>query len=194
LKPWGVLDSGEVWYGLIAAGSDLAAETDVPAWLPRTTWSAPSLSRTTWRLHAASAGSTSHIIARRPHLSLAFLLRPLSCLEPTLPSSSSSELAFIISSPFAPSPLDSQLSSPTRTDLPLLQPMARDTQYTVYVSWVENDETKIKDISAFGEFSSDEDEEPEELFGEDYSHIPGHLTIGSELVGRLDYRSFRITS
>ena len=67
--------------------------------------------------------------------------------------------------------------------------MARDTQYTVYVSWVENDETKIKDISAFGEFSSDEDEEPEELFGEDYSHIPGHLTIGSDLVCTLDYRS-----
>jgi hypothetical protein len=72
--------------------------------------------------------------------------------------------------------------------------MARDTQYTVYVSWFENDETKIKEISAFGEFSSDEDEEPEELFGEDYSHVPGHLTIAGELVGTLDYRSYRITS
>ncbi|KAF2848245.1 TPR-like protein [Plenodomus tracheiphilus IPT5] len=33
LKLWGFLDSGEVWYELIAAGSDLAAEIDVPAWL-----------------------------------------------------------------------------------------------------------------------------------------------------------------
>jgi tetratricopeptide (TPR) repeat protein len=33
LKLWGFLDSGEVWYELIAAGSDLAAERDVPAWL-----------------------------------------------------------------------------------------------------------------------------------------------------------------
>jgi tetratricopeptide (TPR) repeat protein len=33
LKLWGFLDSGEVWYELIAAGSDLAAETDVPTWL-----------------------------------------------------------------------------------------------------------------------------------------------------------------
>ncbi|KAF1360965.1 TPR-like protein, partial [Lizonia empirigonia] len=33
LKLWGFLDSGEVWYELIAAGSDLAAEMDVPAWL-----------------------------------------------------------------------------------------------------------------------------------------------------------------
>jgi tetratricopeptide (TPR) repeat protein len=33
LKLWGFLDSGEVWYELIAAGSALAAETDVPAWL-----------------------------------------------------------------------------------------------------------------------------------------------------------------
>jgi tetratricopeptide (TPR) repeat protein len=33
LKLWGFLDSGEVWYELIAAGSDLATETDVPAWL-----------------------------------------------------------------------------------------------------------------------------------------------------------------
>jgi hypothetical protein len=72
--------------------------------------------------------------------------------------------------------------------------MARDTQYTVYVSWVENDEIKIKEISAFGELSSDEDEEPKELFGEDYSHISGHLTIGGELVGTHDYRSYRITS
>ena len=67
--------------------------------------------------------------------------------------------------------------------------MARDTQCTVYVSWTENNKTKIKDIFAFGEFSSDEDEEPEEPFGEDYSHIPGHLTIGSKLVGALDDRS-----
>jgi tetratricopeptide (TPR) repeat protein len=33
LKLWGFLDSGEVWYELIAAGSNLATETDVPAWL-----------------------------------------------------------------------------------------------------------------------------------------------------------------
>jgi tetratricopeptide (TPR) repeat protein len=33
LKLWGFLDSGEVWYELIAAGLDLAAERDVPAWL-----------------------------------------------------------------------------------------------------------------------------------------------------------------
>jgi tetratricopeptide (TPR) repeat protein len=33
LKLWGFLDSGEVWYELIAAGSKLVAETDVPAWL-----------------------------------------------------------------------------------------------------------------------------------------------------------------
>jgi tetratricopeptide (TPR) repeat protein len=33
LRLWGFLDSGEVWYELIAAGSDLAAGTDVPAWL-----------------------------------------------------------------------------------------------------------------------------------------------------------------
>jgi tetratricopeptide (TPR) repeat protein len=33
LKLWGFLDSGEVWYELIAAGLDLAAEVDVPAWL-----------------------------------------------------------------------------------------------------------------------------------------------------------------
>ncbi|KAI0569376.1 TPR repeat protein, partial [Pyrenophora tritici-repentis] len=33
LKLWGFLDSGEVWYELIAAGSDLAAEVDAPAWL-----------------------------------------------------------------------------------------------------------------------------------------------------------------
>jgi hypothetical protein len=33
LKLWGFLDSGEMWFELIAAGSDLAAETDVPAWL-----------------------------------------------------------------------------------------------------------------------------------------------------------------
>jgi tetratricopeptide (TPR) repeat protein len=33
LKLWGFLDSGEVWYELIAAGSDLAVERDVPAWL-----------------------------------------------------------------------------------------------------------------------------------------------------------------
>ncbi|PZC89039.1 TadD, Flp pilus assembly protein TadD, contains TPR repeat protein [Pyrenophora tritici-repentis] len=33
LKLWGFLDSGEVWYELIAAGSDPAAEVDAPAWL-----------------------------------------------------------------------------------------------------------------------------------------------------------------
>jgi len=33
LKLWGFLDSREVWYELIAAGSDLAEDTDVPAWL-----------------------------------------------------------------------------------------------------------------------------------------------------------------
>jgi tetratricopeptide (TPR) repeat protein len=33
LKLWGFLDSGEVWYELIAAGSDLAKKRDVPAWL-----------------------------------------------------------------------------------------------------------------------------------------------------------------
>jgi tetratricopeptide (TPR) repeat protein len=33
LKLWGFLDSGEVWYELIVAGSDLAEKTDVPAWL-----------------------------------------------------------------------------------------------------------------------------------------------------------------
>jgi tetratricopeptide (TPR) repeat protein len=33
LKLWGFLDSGEMWYELIAAGLDLAAGTDVPAWL-----------------------------------------------------------------------------------------------------------------------------------------------------------------
>jgi tetratricopeptide (TPR) repeat protein len=33
LKLWGCLDSGELWYELIAAGDALAEETDVPAWL-----------------------------------------------------------------------------------------------------------------------------------------------------------------
>jgi hypothetical protein len=33
LKLWGFLDSGEVWYELIAAGSRLAANMGVPAWL-----------------------------------------------------------------------------------------------------------------------------------------------------------------
>ncbi|KAF2022639.1 hypothetical protein EK21DRAFT_10345, partial [Setomelanomma holmii] len=33
LKLWGFLDSGEVWYELIAAGVDLAAEMEVPGWL-----------------------------------------------------------------------------------------------------------------------------------------------------------------
>jgi tetratricopeptide (TPR) repeat protein len=33
LKLWGFLDSGEVWYELIAAGLDLAADVAVPAWL-----------------------------------------------------------------------------------------------------------------------------------------------------------------
>jgi tetratricopeptide (TPR) repeat protein len=33
LRLWGFLDSGEVWYELIAAGLDLTAGTDVPAWL-----------------------------------------------------------------------------------------------------------------------------------------------------------------
>jgi tetratricopeptide (TPR) repeat protein len=33
LKLWGFLDSGEVWYELIAAGSRLASNMDVPAWL-----------------------------------------------------------------------------------------------------------------------------------------------------------------
>jgi tetratricopeptide (TPR) repeat protein len=33
LKLWGFLDSGEVWYELIAAGADLAAEMDIPACL-----------------------------------------------------------------------------------------------------------------------------------------------------------------
>ena len=33
LKLWGFLDSGEVWYELIAACKDLAEETDVPTWL-----------------------------------------------------------------------------------------------------------------------------------------------------------------
>jgi tetratricopeptide (TPR) repeat protein len=33
LKLWGFLDSGELWYELIAAGSNMVAETDVPAWL-----------------------------------------------------------------------------------------------------------------------------------------------------------------
>ncbi|KAF1928482.1 uncharacterized protein M421DRAFT_147615, partial [Didymella exigua CBS 183.55] len=33
LKLWGFLDSGELWYELIAAGSDLAAEMHVPTWL-----------------------------------------------------------------------------------------------------------------------------------------------------------------
>jgi tetratricopeptide (TPR) repeat protein len=33
LKLWGFLDSGEVWYELIAAASDLVAKRDVPAWL-----------------------------------------------------------------------------------------------------------------------------------------------------------------
>ncbi|KAH6383964.1 hypothetical protein HBI60_252390 [Parastagonospora nodorum] len=33
LKLWGFLDSGEVWYELIAAGSRLAASMSVPAWL-----------------------------------------------------------------------------------------------------------------------------------------------------------------
>ncbi|KAF1937534.1 hypothetical protein EJ02DRAFT_437807 [Clathrospora elynae] len=67
--------------------------------------------------------------------------------------------------------------------------MPCDTQYAVYVSWVGNGKTKTRDISAFGDFSSDEDEEPENLFGEDYSHTQGHLTIDGRLfleaVGRL---------
>jgi tetratricopeptide (TPR) repeat protein len=33
LKLWGFLDSGEVWYEMIAAGLDPAAEVDAPAWL-----------------------------------------------------------------------------------------------------------------------------------------------------------------
>ncbi|KAF1829960.1 hypothetical protein BDW02DRAFT_124922 [Decorospora gaudefroyi] len=33
LKLWGFLDSGEVWYELIAASKDLAGETGVPTWL-----------------------------------------------------------------------------------------------------------------------------------------------------------------
>jgi tetratricopeptide (TPR) repeat protein len=33
LKLWGFLDSGEMWYELIAAGLDLAVERDAPAWL-----------------------------------------------------------------------------------------------------------------------------------------------------------------
>ena len=33
LKLWGLLDSGELWYELIAAGVDVAGEMDVPAWL-----------------------------------------------------------------------------------------------------------------------------------------------------------------
>ena len=33
LKLWGFLDSGEVWYELIAPGTRLAANMDVPAWL-----------------------------------------------------------------------------------------------------------------------------------------------------------------
>ena len=33
LKLWGFLDNGELWYELVAACNDLAAETDVPTWL-----------------------------------------------------------------------------------------------------------------------------------------------------------------
>lgn len=33
LKLWGFLDSGDMWYELIAAHSDLEAGMDVPAWL-----------------------------------------------------------------------------------------------------------------------------------------------------------------
>ncbi|RYO26148.1 hypothetical protein AA0113_g12537, partial [Alternaria arborescens] len=33
LKLWGLLDNGELWYELVAACNDLAAETDVPTWL-----------------------------------------------------------------------------------------------------------------------------------------------------------------
>jgi hypothetical protein len=34
LKLWGFFDSGEVWYELIAAGLDPAAEVNAPVWLP----------------------------------------------------------------------------------------------------------------------------------------------------------------
>ncbi|PSN58570.1 hypothetical protein BS50DRAFT_447092, partial [Corynespora cassiicola Philippines] len=35
LKLWGFLDSGEMWYGLVAAGSGLAEEMEVPGWLAK---------------------------------------------------------------------------------------------------------------------------------------------------------------
>ncbi|KAF2818255.1 hypothetical protein CC86DRAFT_414093 [Ophiobolus disseminans] len=56
-----------------------------------------------------------------------------------------------------------------------------DVQFTVYVSWTKNENTKITEISAFGGVSSDEDDEPNDLFGDDHSSVEGHICIQGDL-------------
>jgi hypothetical protein len=52
-----------------------------------------------------------------------------------------------------------------------------DVQFTVYASWTKNDNTKITEISAFGGVSSDEDDEPNDLFSDDHGSVEGHIYI-----------------
>ncbi|EDU42315.1 hypothetical protein A1F96_10648 [Pyrenophora tritici-repentis] len=64
-----------------------------------------------------------------------------------------------------------------------------DVQFTIYASWTKNDNTEITEISAFGGVSSDEDDEPNDLFGDDHGSVEGHICIQGdsfiEAFGRL---------
>jgi hypothetical protein len=57
-----------------------------------------------------------------------------------------------------------------------------DEQFTVYVSWTKDGFTSTEEVSAFGGVSSDEDDEPEDLFGDDYSSVEGSISIKGDLV------------
>lgn len=60
-----------------------------------------------------------------------------------------------------------------------------DTEYTPTVFWEKDGQRYTEQVSAYGEVSAGEEEDPEDLYGEDGGACPGNISIEGDIVRRL---------
>ncbi|KAF2820792.1 hypothetical protein CC86DRAFT_411614 [Ophiobolus disseminans] len=56
-----------------------------------------------------------------------------------------------------------------------------DEQFTVYFLWTKDGYTNTEEVSAFGGVSSNEDDESDDFFSDDYSSVKGYISIKGDL-------------
>lgn len=64
-----------------------------------------------------------------------------------------------------------------------------DYSHTIYVTWVQDGEAQVEEISGTSGLSPGEESDPEDLYSELAESLPGSLYISGELVSTLFFSS-----